>query len=135
MKHTDFYPILKAIKLHERQELIAAVIAHGGMIEFAPLDENGNYDDANSDCPIVMAAAKYDEQAMDYNIVKVTVERVNGHDWLTIYGIEKEYGRDPQIVDVCAGHIDYIIDCIPDTKSVKDVTIPLTADELLNNKC
>lgn len=135
MKHTDFYHILKAIKLHERNELITAVIAHGGTIEFTTKDEEGNYDDTHSDCPIVLAAAKHDDQSMDYNIVKVTVETIGGDDWLTVYGIEKEYGYEPEIVDVNAGHIGYILDHISETKTVKDVTIPLTADELLNNKC
>lgn len=135
MKHTDFYQIIKAIKSHEKKELIAAVIAHGDVVEFVPKDEDGHYDDANTDCPVVLASTKYADEASDYNIVKVVVDHESGVDWLTIYGIEKEYGYEPEIVEVEAGHIGYIIDYIPETNAVKDVSIALKPEELLNNEC
>lgn len=133
MKHTDFYPIIKAIQEHEKKELIAAVIAHGDVVEFVPKDEDGHYEDASADCPVVLAGTKYADQATDYNIVKVTVDHECGVDWLTIYGIEKEYGYEPEIIYVEPGQIGYIIDHIPETKTVKDVSIALKPEELLNN--
>lgn len=120
MKHTDFYTILQAIKYHEEAELMDAVNAHGGSVTLAQVDEAGHYNE--SGCPIVLAASKYDESARDYSIVKVTVEMADGKDWLTIYGIDKEYGYEPEPVEVEPGHIGYIIDSIPETQQIKDVS-------------
>ncbi len=114
MKHTDFYHLLEAIKKHEENELIAAVIAHGGEIGFS-----------SEDAPVILASTKHAECASDYKVEKVTVERVDGHDWLTVFGVENEYGFDTEIIYAEPGHLSYITGRIPETVAVSDVSIPI----------
>lgn len=110
MKHTDFYSIIRKIKEQERQELIKAVIAHGGSYKWEDEGEK----------PIIAANAKYWEDPIDVNITHVYV--INGD--LRIYGEEKGSGTPVEIdsYDAFAGHISYIIDMIPETESIKEVS-------------
>lgn len=110
MKHTDFHSLIRKIKEQERQELINAVIAHGGHYEWEDEGEK----------PIIAANAKYWEDPIDVNITHVYV--IDGD--LRIYGEEKGSGTPVEIdpCDVFAGHISYIIDMIPETESIKEVS-------------
>lgn len=110
MKHTDFYSIIKKIKEQERRELINAVIAHGGSY---------NWED-EGEKPIIAVNIKYWENPTDVYITHVYI--IDGN--LRIYGEDKESGVPIEIdpSDVFAGHISYIIDMIPETKSTKEVS-------------
>lgn len=110
MKHTDFHSIIRKIKEQERQELINAVIAHGGFYNWEDEEEK----------PIIAANAKYWESPIDVYITHVYI--IDGS--LRIYGEDKESGTPVEIdsYDAFAGHISYIIDMIPETESIKEVS-------------
>lgn len=112
MKHTDFPAQTRAIKAQEYKELYIAVEAHGGLYEW-DLSE-GNY-------PII--AVNVDNIApepMDLDIYKVLIK----NDILKIHGKDKVYGNDISFKpkDVFTGHLSFIIDYIPATDNVDDVT-------------
>jgi hypothetical protein len=112
MKHTDFYAMIKAVKHLEIKELKQAVRAHGGSYEWGEDDEK----------PIV--AINPDNSApepMDVEITKVYFRDDN----LQVEGASKYSGEDEEFTldDIFAGHISYIIEMIPETDLVKDVTI------------
>lgn len=112
MRHTDFLAQTRAIKAQEYKELYIAVEAHGGLYEW-DLSE-GNY-------PIIAVNVEsIAPEPMDIDIYKVSIE--NGI--LKIYGKDKEYGNEISFKpkDVFAGHLSFIIDYIPSTDSVDDVT-------------
>lgn len=104
---------MKPLKKHEENELITAVIAHGGEIKFS-----------SEDAPVILASPKHAECASDYKVERVTVERVDGHDWLTVFGVENEYGFDAEIIYAEPGHLSYITSCIPETATVSNVSVP-----------
>lgn len=124
MKHTDFYRKYKAIEALEREELKKAVLAHGG--EFRFQTEDGN-DVGDVQMPIVMAGDSHWECNCDCYITRVAV--VDGY--LEIYGYDKEYGNEEtRLDDVEFGHLQYIIDEIPETDEVYDVTTAPPVNEV-----
>ena len=110
MKHTDFHSIIRKIKEQERKELINAVIAHGGFYNWEDEEEK----------PVITANVKYWESPIDVCITHVYI--IDGS--LRIYGEDKEFGTPVEIdsYDAFAGHISYIIDMIPETESIKEVS-------------
>lgn len=129
MKGTDFYQLYKQLEAREKEELIAAVKAHGGeYIFFNCNSENvddewseGEYDNI---CPIILASFKHDDCFSDIYVTRVTLKNDK---WLTVYGFYKEYGgpSNEDIIDMFTpGQIHYITEAIPATDDVKDVTIP-----------
>lgn len=116
MKHTDFYSKYREIEAQEREELKKAVLAHGGEFRFQTEDGEGI---EGVQTPIIMAGDSHWEANCDCYITRVAVN--NG--FLEIYGYDKEYG-DGEILldDVEFGHLSYIIDEIPETDEVCDVT-------------
>lgn len=121
MKHTDLYNEYKKLDELERQELIAAVQAHGGEYVFIHVDEDGDYDDdEQNEAPIVAASTRYMDAYEDFYISRVEVK--NGH--LSIYGWPKKSWTDENEIDsVAHGHLGYITDMIDETEAVKDVSI------------
>ena len=120
MKHTDYYKAYQVLDKKERQELIAAVQAHGGEYVFINQDDE---DWDSKDFPIVMASFKYSDEYSDYNVSRVTVDD-NGY--LTIYGFQKGHNLpedEDELYYIAFGHISNIIDEIPETETVKDVSI------------
>lgn len=127
MKHTDLYNEYNKLDELARQELIAAVKAHGG--EYVFIDENDEdwYD--NDDVPIVCACFSYFDGMSDYYVSRVTVDDKG---YLSIYGFEKEYDSpsdERELYKIEAGHIGTIIDCIPATETVKDVSSSVFAPQ------
>lgn len=120
MKHTDLYNEYKKLDAIEREELIAAVNAHGGEYVFIHIDEDGDYDsEEQSDAPIVAASTRYMDAYEDFYISRVEVK--NGH--LYIYGWPTERVADEdEIENVAHGHLGYITDMIDETETVKDVS-------------
>ncbi len=122
MKHTDFYAQHKQLDSQAREELRVAVKAHGGEYIFIHQedDEEWNEDEMN-DAPIILAATKHMENYEDFYVSRVVVE--DGK-YLTIYGFPKEgWWGDDMITDIFFGQIECIIDAIPETEEIKDVTI------------
>ena len=115
MKHTDFYSQLENIKSLEIQELTAAVKAHGGKVTF---QYNMEPDD---NAPILIFNP---EGPVEVIVKTVTVEdgrlRVFGNDKNDCYADEQE---EFFIEYALPGQLSFIIDAIPETDNVNDVTI------------
>lgn len=115
MKHTDFYSLYENIKKQEIQELTAAVKAHGGKVTF-------QFDmEPDDNAPIITFSP---EGAVDVIVGTVTVE----DDHLRIFGNDKNdcYSEEQEeffIEDALPGQLSFIIDAIPETDNVNDVTI------------
>ena len=124
MRHTDFYRKYRELEALERKELKKAVLAHGG--EFRFRTEDGD-DIEGVQMPIVMAGDSHWESNCDCYITRVAV--VDG--FLEIYGYDKEYGyKEIRLDDIEFGHLNYIIDEIPETDAVHDVTTDLPVNEV-----
>lgn len=124
MKHTDFYALYKKLDEQARKELAAAVQAHGDEYIFIHSDDDGNYDvEEKNNAPIISASTKWMESYEDVYVSKVTLEEGK---FLTIYGFPKECWVDDEqeLTNIAHGHLEYIIDQIPETDEVQDVTIP-----------
>lgn len=122
MKHTDLYNEYKKLDALERDELVAAIKAHGGEYVFIHVDEDGDFDieERDDSAPIISASASWMSEYVDFYISRVEVDS-NGV--LSIYGWPKESISDVmEITDVAHGHLGYITDMIPETKDVTDVT-------------
>lgn len=124
MKHSNFYQQYKKLEALEREELKKAILAHGG--EFRFLTEDGEEIEGIT-APIVMAGDSHWDSNCDCIITRVAV--VDGY--LEIYGYDKEY-RDEELYldDVEIGHLSYIIDEIPETDDVSDVSLESTIYEI-----
>ncbi len=124
MKHSDFYKQYKALEALEREELKKAVLAHGGEFRFKT-EDGESIDGVNA--PIVMAGDSHWDSNCDCVITRVAV--VDGY--LEIYGYDKEYGDEEMwLDDVEFGHLSYIIDEIPETADVSDVSAESTIYEV-----
>lgn len=130
MRHTELYYAYKALDKHLERELIAAVKAHGGEYIFIHLNEDENEvldGDENINAPVVLAAYKYTEEYKPFKISRLVVETHLESDTLVAYGWLHDPGwPDENLVDSFAhGALDMLIDAIPPTEKVQDVTIPL----------
>lgn len=116
MRHSNFYQQYRKLEALEREELKKAVLAHGGEFRFQT-EDGENVEGVQM--PIVMAGNRHWDANCDCYITRVAV--VDGI--LEIYGYDKEYGNEEmRLDDVEFGHLSYIIDEIPETNDVKDVT-------------
>ena len=113
MKHSNFYTLIQAIQNKEASELRAAVIAHGGKYIF---------DHDSDDYPIIAA----NPNSCNPNPIDVEVTEVvaDSSGYIRVSGIEKmdRYNIDLNPSEIFAGHLSFIIDYIPETDTVKDVT-------------
>lgn len=119
MKHTDFRSLVHDIKRKEQQELCRALEAHGGSYSWWNSEEDCFVED---DHPIIAVNVNgMFSNPTDVEIRSVSID--NGH--LIFVGEDKESGElvDFQAWDVFTGHLSYIIDLIPETELVDDVTI------------
>ena len=124
MRHTDFYKKYKELESLEREELKKAVLAHGG--EFRFMTKDGE-EIEGVQAPIVMAGDRHWDANCDCYITRVVVN--NG--FLEIYGYDKESGSDEILLDnVEFGHLNYIIDEIPETNEVHDVTTEVPTNDI-----
>ncbi len=114
MKHTDFYSLYREIQKREYAELAEAVKAHGGA--FSLIDELDE-----DELPAVSACQISDDEYHDYIITKVEVDEYH----VRIWGLPKNgWLEEAEVLDSIAyGHLEYIIDAIPETEEVQDVTI------------
>lgn len=112
MKHTDFYKLTQEIKLQEQCELKAAIKSIGGRYEWDIYDDNIQH-------PII--AVNVDGAYPNPTDVKIcSAQIINGV--LELKGVDKESGEGIEFEpnDVFAGHLSYIIDCLPGDEDVSD---------------
>lgn len=127
MKHTELYNEYKKLDELERQELIAAVKAHGGEYVFIDEDDEDWYE--NEDIPMVCACFSNSDNLSDYYVSRVAVDEKGD---LAIYGFDKEYGApsdERALYHIETGHIGTIIDFIPETETIKDVSSSIFAPQ------
>lgn len=123
MKHTDLYDEYKKLDAIEREELIAAINAHGGEYIFIHLDNEGGYDFKDLPyAPIVSASTCYMSAYEDFYISRVIIEE-GKH--LAIYGFLNDgyLDNEEEIESVALGHLSCITDMINETETVKDVSL------------
>lgn len=134
MKHTDLYNEYKKLDALEEAELIAAVKAHGGEYIFVHFDEDGDYDsEERNEAPIIAASTRWMDSYEDFYVSRVEVDE---RGYYTLYGWNKEGCADEMEIDSIAhGHLGYVTDCIPETESVKDVSISTDRDNLYSLIC
>ena len=116
MKHTNFNAKANEVKYQEQEELQRAVTAHGGIYEWNT--------EKDSSLPVIaINADKSYPQPQDVQINKVAI--ANNH--LKIYGVAIEDNSPVKFTvdDVFAGHLSFVIDNIPETKEISDVSLPL----------
>lgn len=127
MKHTNFYDQYRTISRQERRELTAAVKAHGGEYVFIPEDSE-DWDEGNN--VIIKASSQYyDEDNKDRYVSRVTVDKYGE---LHIYGFDTEYDSpsdEHELFNIEYGHLEYILDAIPETNYVRDVSKTLSKDK------
>lgn len=124
MKHTDFTQLRQHMKLTLRDELIAAINAHGGEYVFSHLDEDGEYDyESLEEGPMVFASSEWTEHYRTYYVVRVNVDDNRG---IHIFGVPRDdWSQDEREVELfSADHLEYILDEIPETEEVKSVFTP-----------
>lgn len=122
MKHSDFYALHKKLDEQARNELTAAIKAHGEEYVFIHEDENGDYNsEEENNAPIIAASTRYMDGYEDFYVTRVVLEN---EICLVIYGYSKDGCKDEEeLTSVAHGHLEYIIDMIPETEDVQDVTI------------
>lgn len=125
MKHTDFYALHKKLDEQARTELKAAIKAHGKEYVFihADSDDDDQISDEKNNAPIIAASTKWMDSYEDFYVSRVAFDE---YDSLIIFGFPKEgWAEDEQeLTSTAHGHLEYIIDQIPETEEVQDVTIP-----------
>lgn len=115
MKHSDFQSLFDKISTLAYQELMRAVKAHGGVYEWN-IGADNNF-------PIIAINPDTTEpEPQDVIINKVAI--VDGE--LIVYGVDKKLGGpvDFEFRDIFIEHISVIIDEIPETNEISDVSIP-----------
>lgn len=115
MKCNNFDGIFKQLEDIQKQELMTAVLAHGGSYRFKEKDR----------VTITFDTADELDGADDVEVHKVFVNE-NGK--LVISGIPRdeldEIELDPE--DAAPGHLHYVTEAIPETDGVGDVSISVT---------
>lgn len=107
---TNFFELTRCIKKIEYKEVKEAVLAIGGQYEWDL--ENGDY-------PIIAVnVGGICPNPTDVCVTKIHVIN-NG---LFVYGVDKEHGNqvDFGVDDIFAGHLAYILDYLPEPKTVND---------------
>ena len=120
MKHSNFYELVQKCKARELKELKAALKAWGGTFNFQEQEGYGQ--------PIIAVNMNgFDPEPCDVYVESLELDE---QDHITIHCSMKQWGHevDIDVDDIFAGELEYIIDCIPETDTVKDVSIPFAED-------
>ena len=120
MKCTDAWKITRTLHDHMGKELKAALVAHGGEFSWYS-EENEEYAD---NVPIVMCNHRY---AGPVN-VKIRKAYIDSGGYVRVTAATVEYDDEVCIEfdDIVAHHIQFIIEAIPATDAVSDVSIPFS---------
>lgn len=113
MKHSDYQAKVNELKALEHEELKRAIEAHGDSYEWDS-ENGGSY-------PIIaINSNKSEPEPQDIEITKVAI--IDGR--LKISGVDNKYGGPVKFDadDIFAGHLSFIIDYIPATDEVSDVS-------------
>lgn len=126
MQHTNLYSAYRELDETLERELIAAIKAHGGEYVFIHLhedDEDEIDDEEKDEAPVVLAARKWCDDYQDYRVSRVAVDSNNGVDHLIVFGwpTDPDWPDEDQISDFAHGHLEPILDAIPETEEVKSV--------------
>lgn len=124
MKHSDFTKMFRELEHHLEKELAAAVMAHGGVYTFIHLDEASEVIDEREEysAPRVLGSYKFFDDWCTYTVSRVEVR--NG--LIEFFGWQSDPGwstDESRIDDVKFDYYDLILDAIPETDEVKDVTM------------
>lgn len=133
MKHTDLYNEYRKLDRIETAELILAIQAHGNEYIFIHFDDDGNYNvEERDNAPIISASSRWADAYEDFYISRVKVDK----GFYTLYGWPKEsYADEIKIDSVAHGQLSYVIDYIPETDDVKEVSAASDRDKLYNIVC
>lgn len=126
MKHTNFYGKYREIEAQERREIKAAVLAHGGEYVFIPEDDE---DYMENDNVTIMAGRRYSDTNKDFFVSRLSVDK-DGE--LHIFGFDTEYDTpsdEDELSNIEYGHLESILDAIPETEEVHDVREVPTENE------
>lgn len=127
MRHTDFYNQYKYLDDCTRAELLAAIKAHGNEYVFIHTDEDDdddeNISEEKNNAPIIAASTKWMDGYEDFYVSRVSFDK---SDNLIIFGFPKDGWADDEqeLTSIAHGQLEYVIDLIPETDEVRDVTIP-----------
>lgn len=119
MKCTDAWLFERALRNHMVAELRQAIEAHGGSYSWYSEEE----EEFVQDPPIVMCNRDWGGGPADVKVRRVWIDDSG---YMSIEAEENEFGDEVDISldDVVAFHIAYIIEAIPVTEEVSDVTFP-----------
>lgn len=123
MKCTNFYKMTQKIKSQENKELVEALKAHGNDYTWK----------GEAEKPVVAA----NPNTIIPNPIDIVVNRVIAKDdgsFVRILGEDKEFGNPVEIasMDVFTGHLMTIIESLPETDKVQDVSIKTTDFNILS---
>lgn len=123
MKCTDAWSIAKMLHIHMEKELKAALAAHGGKFSWYSEEDEEYADNA----PIVICNNRY-AGPVD---VKVRSAYVSSYGSVFIEAATVDCDDDITIEfdDIVVSNIQYIIESIPVTDAVSDVSIPFSFGE------
>lgn len=122
MKHSDFYKERQEMRHRIYKELIAALEAHGGSYTWGEENEEEEIDVDTDECPIVDVVPRCWQDVTAVYIAKATYRE--GH--LEFVAYAKDYMDEVNIdlEDITTDSLEYIIEYIPETDTVFDVSIP-----------
>lgn len=123
MKCTNAWEVSRMLRHHMKKELKAALAAHGGKFSWYS-EEDEEYAE---NVPTVMCNNRY-AGPVD---VKVRSVYIDSHGYVMIEAATNDYNDEITIEfdDIVASHIQYIIESIPVTDAVTDVSIPFSIGE------
>ncbi len=124
MKHTDFFKKYQQLDEQVRAELSAAIKAHGGEYIFIHTEDEDedSISTEKTSAPVICASTKWLGGFEDFYVTSLSFDKNNQ---LRIYGFPTEgyVDEEQELTEIAHGHLEYIIDLIPETDEVQDVTI------------
>lgn len=126
MKCTDTWSIMRMLHAHMGKELKAALAAHGGEFSWYSEDEEGCDERYADNVPIVMCNHKYVGSVN----VKIRKACINSYGYVRVTAATDDYDDviDIELSDIVANHIQFIIESIPVTDAVSDVSVPFSIE-------
>lgn len=126
MKHSNFTAQFKQLEDKLYEELYWAVKAHSGVYTFIRLDEDGNVidEDEEENAPRVIGSVGWWDESRGIVVSRIEVD--DSDHYIRFYGWPTDPGwscDERRIDDIEIRDLDFIIDCIPETDEVSDVTL------------